>query len=46
MFYVVEKETGKVRMVYGINGLYFLMWDSSTGCWISDNISKYKPLEA
>ncbi len=46
MFYVIEKETGKIGMVYAINGMYFLMWDNSAGCWISDHMDRYKPIEA
>lgn len=46
MFYVRNKETGEVRAVYGISGLYFIMWDKVVKTWISDDIYKYEPMEA
>ena len=46
MVKVRHKETGKVRVVYGISGLFFLMWEDSTDSWFYADMNKYRPLEA
>lgn len=45
MFFVMHKKTGDIRAVYGMNGLYFIMWDAVTGSWISDHMNNYQPVE-
>ena len=46
MFKVRHKDTGEIRTVYGWSGgLYFLFYSDTHGCWISDNMNYYEPVE-
>jgi len=46
MYQVVHKKTGAVRTVYGINGLYFLLWDADNQSWEYESTDNYRPVEA
>ena len=46
MFQVIHKETGKLRMVYGVIGMRFLFWNIEEACWEYGDMEKYKPATA
>lgn len=45
MYKVTHKKTGTVRTVYGINGLYFLLWDEEDQSWTYESMDNYRPME-
>lgn len=44
MFRVKHVITGEILTVYGMNGLYFLVWNLDMGCWEWVQMEKYAPV--
>ena len=44
MFRVKHVTTGEILTVYGMNGMYFLVWDPDRGCWGWVQMEKYAPV--
>ena len=45
MFKVIDKTTGEVFTVYGLNGTHFLIYDSKIDWWFYKPIDECKPYE-
>lgn len=45
MFKIVDKMTGEVLTVYGINGTHFLIYDEKMDCWKYYPMNIFRPLE-
>lgn len=45
MFNVIDKNTGEVFTVYGLNGTHFLLYNAELDCWFYKDISHCVPVE-
>ena len=43
MFNVIDKNTGEVFTVYGLNGMYFLIYNAELDWWFYKDMSECRP---
>ena len=46
MFKVIEKTTGEIFTVYGLNGTHFLCYNAELDWWFYKNIEECRPVDA
>ena len=45
MFKVMDKTTGEVFTVYGLNGTYFLVYNAAFDWWFYKDMEECRPVE-
>ena len=43
MFNVIDKTTGEIHIVYGMNGTHFLIYNAELDCWYYKDMSECRP---
>ena len=46
MFKVIDKTTGEVFTVYGLNGMYFLVYNHELDWWFYKDMNECRPVAA
>ncbi len=45
MFKVIDKTTGEIYTVYGLNGTHFLIYDAVYDWWLYKHIDECRPVD-
>lgn len=45
MFKVIDKATGEIHTVYGMNGTHFLLYNAELEWWFYKDMSECRPVE-